>query len=158
MPSKIVIPNKQLKNIWITSFFVYLFGNTSFFCLFVWLIPITCITCTNKDKNSSSLKGSFAKWDLKWRFCDETWRDKEHINMEILKIWIPQEGTHRLYLFIFYLKLTIIKTDTIVCTTKNSYATKDMLIYVNCLTINVLLTKNDDTYVYTHTYIYIIYI
>ena len=41
-----------------------------------------------------------------------------------------------IYLFILHLKFTIIKTDTIVCTIKNSYAVKDMLIYVNCLTIN----------------------
>ena len=37
--------------------------------------------------------------------------------------------------------MTVIKTDTIMCTIKNSYATKDMLIYVNFLTINFLLTK-----------------
>ena len=31
-------------------------------------------------------------------------------------------------LFILYLKLTVIKADTIMCTIKNSYATKEMLI------------------------------
>ena len=36
-----------------------------------------------------------------------------------------------IYLFILYLKLTIIKTGTIVCSSKNSYAAKEMLIYLN---------------------------
>ena len=51
---------------------------------------------------------------------------------DCLVLW---EGTF-ICLFILYLKLTIIKADTIVCTIRNSYAAKDMLIYVNCLTIN----------------------
>ena len=45
-----------------------------------------------------------------------------------------------IYLFVLYLKLTI-KTDTIMCTIKNSYAAKYMLIYVNLLTINFVNKK-----------------
>ena len=60
------------------------------------------------------------------------------------------------------------KTDTIVCTIKNSYAAKYMLIYVICLTINFVKNKkkkdSNNThihiykymhiYTHTHTYIY----
>ena len=42
--------------------------------------------------------------------------------------------------FILHLKLTI-KTNTIMSTIKNSYAAKDMLIYVNCQAINFVNTK-----------------
>ena len=41
-----------------------------------------------------------------------------------------------IYSFILYLKLKLIKTDTNVCTIKNSYAAKDLLTYINCLIIN----------------------
>lgn len=45
-----------------------------------------------------------------------------------------------LYLSILGLKLTI-KTDIILRAVKNSFATKYKLVYVNCLTINRVITK-----------------
>ena len=51
-----------------------------------------------------------------------------------------------IYLFILYLKLTITKTNPIVCTINNSYAAKDMLIYALCQMPNnkFLLTKKNN--------------
>ena len=51
--------------------------------------------------------------------------------MEIVKHNKEAESFH--CYFIIYLKLTL-KTDTIICSIKNSYAAKCMLFYVNCLT------------------------